>query len=183
MMNIEEQGPMKSSEHVASSSSLGAGFKMALLAIVTGLVLAPAARAEHFRSALALTAEKNTADFKKQNSQTAEISGHLQSRGVGVFQAGSQPEEVVTVIVNGTYEGEPNRMTGHESQLLSFADGSTIKLGLLSQSQGKRFSSKIVSAEGTGRFQGIKITGSGTGNALDPSLGYEVFDGNFEVSN
>jgi hypothetical protein len=174
---------MKSSEHVANSSSLGAGFKMTLLAIVTALVLAPAARAEHFRSALALTAEKNTADFKKQGSLTSELSGHLQSRGVGVFQAGSQPEEVVTVIVNSNYEGKPNRMTGHESQLLSFSDGSTIKLGLLSQSQGKWFSSKIVSAEGTGRFRGIKITGSGTGNALDPALGYEVFDGNFEMSN
>jgi hypothetical protein len=174
---------MKSPEHLANSSSFGAGFKLALLVIVTSLVLAPAARAEHFRSALAITAEKNTADFKKQGSQTSEVSGHLQSRGVGVFQVGSQPEEVVTVIVNGNYEGTPNRMTGHESQLLSFGDGSTIKLGLLSQSQGKRFSSKIVSAEGTGRFQGIKITGSGTGNALDPSLGYEVFDGNFEISN
>jgi len=173
---------MKSSEHVANSSYFGAGFKMALLAIVTSLVLAPAARAEHFRSALALTAEKNTTDFKKQG-QTAELAGHLPSRGVGVFQAGSQPEEVVTVIVNSNYEGKPNRMTGHESQLISVSDGSTIKLGLLSQSQGNRFSSKIVSAEGTGRFQGIKITGSGTGNALDPSLGYEVFDGNFEISN
>ena len=99
-----------------------------------------------------------------------------------MFQAGSQPEEVVTVVVNSNYEGKVNRMTGHESQLLSFSDGSTIKLGLLSQSQGKRFSSKIVTAEGTGRFKGIKITGSGTGNALDPSLGYEVFDGNFELS-
>ena len=173
---------MKSSEPVANLSFAGTRFKIALLAIVTSLVLAPAARAEHFRSALALTAEKNTTDFKKQG-QTAELSGHLQSRGVGIFQAGSQPEEVVTVIVNSNYEGKPSRMTGHESQLISFSDGSTIKLGLLSQSQGKRFSSKIVSAEGTGRFQGIKITGSGTGNALDPSLGYEVFDGNFEISN
>lgn len=146
-------------------------------------MLAPVARAEHFRSALALTTEKNSADFRKQASQSSELSGHLQSRGVGVFQAGSQPEEVVTVIVNSDYQGKPNQMTSHDSQLMSFSDGSTIKLGLLSQSQGKRFSSKIVSAEGTGRFKGIKITGSGTGNALDPSLGYEVFDGNFEMSN
>src|SRR5258708_11471958 len=172
---------MKSSEHVANSSSFGTGLKMALLAIVTCLVLAPAAHAEHFRTALALTAEKNTADFKTQGRLTSELSGHLQSRGVGIFQAGSQTEDVLTLIVDSNYEGKPNGMTGHESQLISFSDGSTIKLGLLSKSQGKWFSSKIVSAEGTGRFKGIQITGSGTGNALDPSLGYEVFDGNFEI--
>ena len=83
--------------------------------------------------------------------------------------------------MNGNFQGKPNSLKSHDSELLSFGDGSTIKLELDGQSQGKRVSAKIISSEGTGRFKGIKVNGSMTGSALDPSLNYVDLDGNYEL--
>jgi hypothetical protein len=153
-----------------------------VLVSMLSLALVPMSHAEHFRSTQSLTTESNNANFTKHRNEPSSVSGRTEAKGIGLFTAGSKEQEVVLVSMNGDFEGKPDSLKSRNSELLSFGDGSTIKLELEGQSQGKRVSAKVVSAEGTGRFKGIKIdSASLNGNALDPSLNYVEIEGDYEL--
>jgi hypothetical protein len=79
------------------------------------------------------------------------------------------------------FEGTPTQLVNHQTAILSFADGSTIRFESDGKANGKRGTYKIISSQGTGRFKGIKASGVVRGTAFDPSLSYVFMEGDFET--
>ena len=174
----------KLSKYVASWLRPAAGLKTVTLALAASVLVVSMAHAEHFRCAETVSIQSDNATINKQSNQPTQISGHLVAKGAGLFKAESKDEEVVTVTVNTDFKGsaDPSGRVNHQTTVLTFADGSTIKLESEGSANGKRSIGKILTAQGTGRFKNVKLSGSVTGHPFDPELAYVVMEGEYEVN-
>ena len=171
---------MKSEDHACRPSGSAVG--RALMVLAASLAFVPAAHAERFVSRQSWTTESVDATTNRTKKGAVSLKGHLESKGVGVFTAGSAAQEVITVAVSGDFQGDTSNLTGKHTQTISFADGSTLKLSFEGSAKGKKFTAKIVGAEGTGRFQGVRsATGSLNGNVIDPDVNYVEVTGNYDL--
>jgi len=172
---------MKPSEHVAGCSWLRASWKTVGLATASSLMFVSMSSAEHFRSAQTVSIESDNANISKRANETSQVKGGLTAKGVGLFQSGSNQQEVVTVVMTTDFQGSPTKLTNHQVATLSFADGSTIRFESDGKADGKRGTYKIANTQGTGRFKKIKATGVIRGTSFDPSLSYVVMEGDYET--
>jgi hypothetical protein len=174
----------KLSKYVANWLPPAAGLKTVTLTLASSVLFVSMAHAEHFRCAETVSIQSDNATINKQSNQPTQISGHLVAKGAGLFKAESKDEEVVTVTVNTDFKRstDPNSRTHHQVTVLTFADGSTIKLESEGSANGKRSVGRIMTAQGTGRFKNLKLSGTVTGHPFDPELAYVVMEGDYEVN-
>lgn len=150
--------------------------RILVVMLLSSVVLVPSAFAERFHLRQSLTPETNSANSTKRRGEPAKVTGSLESRGVGILVFQNQ-EHVVNVTLKGTFEGQPDSMRGKTTQTVTLADGGSLTINFEFSSSGKRFTGKITGGSGSGKFQGAQITGTITGNAIDPSISYMELQG------
>jgi hypothetical protein len=172
---------MNLSGYVTECSWLRTALKRTSLALAASFIFVSLAHAEHFRSSQSVAIEADNASLSKNASEPQKVKGGLTAKGAGLFQTGSNQQEVVVVTLITMFEGTPTQLVNHQTAILSFADGSTIRFESDGKANGKRGTYKIISSQGTGRFKGIKASGVVRGTAFDPSLSYVFMEGDFET--
>jgi len=172
---------MKSSGSVAERSWLRTALKKASLAVAASFIFVSLAHAEHFRSSQTISIEANNASLSKNANEPQKVKGGLTAKGAGIFQSGSNQQEVVVVTLITHFQGTPTQLVNTQTAILSFGDGSTIRFESDGKANGKRGTYKIMTSQGTGRFKGIKATGVVRGTAFDPSLSYVFMEGDFDL--
>lgn len=152
------------------------------LAVIAGAALASGAQADRFQIRQSLATETNASMTSKQRNEPIRVlAGRLTANGVAVFVAGNQKEESAAVTLDGGFQGAADNLRSLYTQVLTFADNSSIKLYLDGSSKGTKFSATIVGAEGSGRFKGIQVRGTLTGTVLDPALNYGEIQGEYTM--
>jgi hypothetical protein len=173
---------MRSQKPMFVRGALG-GYWTVLPAMLLTIGLTSTAQAESFKISQSLSTQTNASLTTKEGSAPLRIgAGRLTSSGVAEFVAGSNKEEAAAVAFDGAYDGSADNLKGLSSQVMTFADGSTIKLYMQMTGKGSKFEGSIVGSDGTGRFKGIRARGSLTGAALDPALNFIELQGDYDLS-